>query len=160
MWQPLRQKIFHTMDKRKSIFNHHHNSPSLPQPSAGQSKSTGCQNWAPVVELRTQARFSQCESEHWPQQQCSPMCLYLQSSPSRFVQGLPGEAWLHSDKKIWLVEDIRYQISESLQTWCNRCPAETPADVYKKVDRAEKYIHFVTSGGYDWWQEVVWIRWI
>ena len=44
-----------------------HHSPWVPQPSAGQSIS--CQNPAPVVESRTQARLSQGESEHWPQQQ-------------------------------------------------------------------------------------------
>ena len=75
-------------------------SPSLPHPSVGQSESIGRQNKAPVVELRTQARLRQGESEHWPQQQWSPICSYLQSSASRFVQGLPGMAWLHSVIKI------------------------------------------------------------
>ena len=52
-----------------------------------------------MVESRTQERLSQGESEHWPQQQCSPMYSFLQSSASRFEQGLPGEARLHSDKR-------------------------------------------------------------
>ena len=69
----------------------------MPQPSAGQSvECFGCQSPAPVVESRTQARLSQ--DEHWPQQQWSPSS-FLQSSASRFVQGLPGEARLHSDKR-------------------------------------------------------------
>merc|ERR1719234_415955 len=64
--------------------------------SAGQRESIGCHNCSPVVESMTQLRLSQCESEHRPQQQWSPMCLYLQSFASRFVHGLPGEARLHS----------------------------------------------------------------
>ena len=73
-------------------------SPSVPQPSPGQCDS--CQNPDPVVESRTQARLSQSESEHWPQQQLAPVISsYLQSSASRFEQGLPGEARLHSDKR-------------------------------------------------------------
>ena len=78
----------HTFDN-KFLQNFLHHSPSLPQPSTGQSESIGCQSPAPVVESRTQARLSQGESEHWPQQQCSPSS-YLQSSASRFEQGLPG----------------------------------------------------------------------
>ena len=77
-----------------------HHSPSLPQPSAGQSiKSIGCQSPAPVVESRTQARLNQ--PPHWPQQQWSVSWKYsyLHSSASRFEQWLPGEARPHSDKR-------------------------------------------------------------
>ena len=64
-----------TCDKKKTVchFPFHH-SPSLPQPSVGQSiNSIGCQSLSPVVGSRTQTRLSQGESEHWPQQQSSPL---------------------------------------------------------------------------------------
>ena len=52
-----------------------------------------------MVELSgAQARITQ--NEHWSQQQCSlAIGSYLQLTASRFVQGLPGEARLHSDKR-------------------------------------------------------------
>ena len=81
-------------------YNHHH-LPLAPHPSAGQSESTGCQNLAPVVESRTQARLSQPGPGQCPQQQSSaPTASCLQLSASRFVHELPGEARLHSDKNI------------------------------------------------------------
>ena len=85
-----------------------HHSPLLPQPSAGQSESIGCQSPAPVAGSRTQARLSQ--DEHWPQQQCWPaISSYLQSSASRFEQRLPGEAMLHSDKR-YVQQSVRQEI--------------------------------------------------
>ena len=71
-------------------------SPSLPQPSAGQSGKIRCHSPAPVVGLGAQARLNQ--DEHWPQQQLSPNS-DLQSLASKSLQGLPGEARLHSDKR-------------------------------------------------------------
>ena len=52
-----------------------------------------------MVELsRAQARITQ--NEHWSQQQCSlAIGSYLQLMASRFEQGFPGEARLHSDKR-------------------------------------------------------------
>ena len=90
-----------------------HHSPSLPQPSAGQSESISCQNPAPVVESRTQARLCQ----HWPQQHCASRCrymLYLQSSASRFVQGLPGKARLHSDKGDTQLDERRGRMAKKI----------------------------------------------
>ena len=87
-----------------------HHSPLLPQPSAGQSESIGCQSPDPVVESRTQARLSQCGSGHRPQQQWSLWKYsYLQSSASRFEQRLSGEARLHSDKR-YVQQSVRQEI--------------------------------------------------
>ena len=70
--------------------------PSLPQPSEGQS-DVFCQTPSPVVESGTQARLTQEEFEHWPQQQCTlEVSSYLQSLVPTSVQGLPGVAKLQS----------------------------------------------------------------
>ena len=55
---------------RKCCLIYLHHSPWVPQPSAGQSESISCQNPAPVVDSRTQARLCQ----HWPQQHCASRC--------------------------------------------------------------------------------------
>ena len=78
-------------------------SPSLPQflssAQSGEISQTG------LVGPGTQRRLSQDESEHWPQQQCSPMYSNLQSLLPKLVQGLPGEACLHSEERFgyWLL---------------------------------------------------------
>ena len=70
----------------------------LPQPSTVQRPFVGFHVFNPVVASRTQARRIHCGSEHSPQQQWSAKYSYLQSWTSKFVQGLPGDAILHSDK--------------------------------------------------------------
>ena len=78
-------------------------SPSLPQPSAGQG-GANCQSPVPVFESGTQERGSQSEFEwQWSkQQQWSPTKPYLQLLDPRLVQGLPGNARLHSDLISWV----------------------------------------------------------
>ena len=153
----------------------------MPQPSAGQWEYVRCHSLSPVVASRTQARLSQGESEHWPQQQYSPIQSYLQSSASRFVQGLPGEARLHSDKRFDQSDDrskdqsLKYinkndqippkhlvyltgKLNEILRTWCHRAPAKTPASRCMIVIRVEENFHCVGCSCGGWWLEVDGIR--
>ena len=123
--------------------------PLLPQSSAGQKVSTGCQCWFPVDGSKTQARVSQCDSEHLPQQQCSPMCSYLQSSASRLLQGLPGEARLHS-----ALATLTYiLLIRKLVTWCYCCPGNTPACARILRICCEQNSHSSTSRSDAWWLE-------
>ena len=88
----------HLWKEGSEVFSHNH-SPSIPQLSAGQFVIFGCQVMSsPEVESGRQTRFFQSSgSEQQQQRSVSAFDSYLQSSASRFVQGLPGDASLHSD---------------------------------------------------------------
>ena len=92
--------VFQVELKKGNLFLHLslNHSPLLPQ---AQNDDLCCQSEDPVVLSGTQARLRQTESEHWPQQHCSPAFIGwdLQSVASRFVQVLPREARLHSDER-------------------------------------------------------------